>query len=70
MLDIALVNFVGAGLTSFAPVFNLSLPHGAMTDGAELLRQLHKSSPEKTATGRRGRRQGDLGGLAGLRPTE
>ena len=41
MLDVALVNFVGAGLASFAPVYGFKVPKGAITNGTLLVRSLY-----------------------------
>ncbi len=49
MLDIALVNFVGAGLTAFAPVHNLTPPKTAAPKAVELLRILHQADADHTA---------------------
>ena len=49
MLDVALVNFVGAGLASFAPVYGFKVPKGAITNGTLLVRSLYRH--DRTSTG-------------------
>lgn len=48
MLDIALLNFIGAGLTSCAPVHSLKAPDRAMMYGVTLARVLHQYDQFKT----------------------
>jgi len=48
VLDIALAKFIGAGLTSFAPLHNLQAPKAEMSKPVELLRLLNKWQPKRT----------------------
>lgn len=48
MLDIALLNFIGAGLTSCAPVHDLKAPAPALTHGMTLMRVLYQYDQFKT----------------------
>ena len=48
MLDVALVNYIGAGWCSLAPAYGLDVPKGAITDGKTLLQVMHQQEPQET----------------------
>lgn len=48
MLDVALVNYVGAGWCSLAPAHGLELPQGAVASGKILLQSMHQQEPAET----------------------
>ena len=48
MLDVALVNYIGAGWCSLAPAYGLNVPEGAITNGKILLQQMHAADPVET----------------------
>ena len=54
VLEIALANFIGAGLTAFAPLHNISVQRCSGDNGVEFLRQLNRRNSaltEKFVTG-------------------
>ena len=50
MLDVALVNYIGAGWCSLSPAYGLDVPEGGVTNGKILLQQMHAADPDKTQT--------------------
>ena len=50
MLDVALVNYIGAGWCSLSPAYGLDVPEGGLTNGKILLQQMHAADPDKTQT--------------------
>lgn len=48
MLDVALVNYIGAGWCSLAPAYGLDVPPGASTNGKTLLQLMYRHEPTAT----------------------
>ncbi len=48
MLDVALVNYIGAGWCSLAPAYGLEVPPGASTNGKTLLQLMYRHEPAAT----------------------